>query len=274
MIKSPLNYTGSKDKIIHQLIQHFPIQESVDTFWDVFTGGLSVTINTQYDKYISNDIIKPLIDFYRNLYLACQEGSIETEIDKILSHKIDKNSAEQYDYLREKFNETKDPYLFFSLVNSCTNNMMRFNKKFKFNQTFGKRNINDNTIKKLFDYCEVLKSKHIIFENLNFQKLFEKSTPKKSDFVYLDPPYYQITEAGYNAYWSKSDEEDLYDLIDSLDKQGIRFALSGVKMHKGIPNPYLTRLSKYKIIEIQHDYEKVAKNKNIGHTQEILVINY
>jgi DNA adenine methylase len=274
MLKSPLNYTGSKDKIIHQLTQHFPIQESVDTFWDVFTGGLSVTINTQYDKYRSNDIIKPLIDFYRNLYLACQEGSIEKEIDKILIHKIDKNSTEQYAGLREKFNETKDPYLFFSLVNSCTNNMMRFNKKFKFNQTFGKRNINDNTIRKLFDYCEVLKSKNIIFENLNFQKLFENSTPKKDDFVYLDPPYYQITEAGYNAYWSKSDEEDLYDLIDSLEKQGIRFALSGVKTHKGIPNPYLTRLSKYKIIEIQHDYEKVAKNKNIGSTQEILVINY
>ena len=62
--------------------------------------------------------------------------------------------------MRETFNQEGaiDPFKFFSLCSSCTNNMMRFNKKFLFNQTFGKRSINDNTIQKLKDYSERIKS--------------------------------------------------------------------------------------------------------------------
>ena len=67
MLKSPLNYAGSKHDLMEQLLQHFPSPESVEVFYDVFAGGLSVSINTDYKKTIANDIIKPLIEFYYNL---------------------------------------------------------------------------------------------------------------------------------------------------------------------------------------------------------------
>ena len=267
MIKSPTNYTGAKDKIMEQLLEYFP--KNVETFYDVFCGGLSVSLNSEYENIISNDIIEPLIRFYENLK---KSESIEDEINYIKSFAIDKTSKDEFNEVRKKFNLNKDPYLFFSLVSSCTNNMMRFNKKFEFNQSFGKRTINSSTIEKLYQFGNELKRRNIKFTNLNFLELFEKFPPKKEDFVYLDPPYL-ITEAGYNAYWSKDLETKLYDIIDKLNNDGIRFALSGVSKHKGIVNPHLDRLSKYNIINIKHDYQKVAR-KNIGETQEILVINY
>jgi DNA adenine methylase Dam len=273
ILKPPSNYSGSKDKILNQLLEHFPKPEEVERFYDVFAGGLSVSINTNYKKTIANDIISPLINFYINLKKAADENNIEEEIQKILSYKIDKNSPEQFNKVREDFNNSFDPYLFFSLVSSCTNNMMRFNKKFKFNQTFGKRTINDNTIEKIRKYCNALKGKDIQFTNYHFSNLFTVLTPSKDDFVYLDPPY-NITEAGYNAFWSKENEDYLYRVLDSLDGLGIKFALSGVSIHKGIENPYMDILKKYKIIEINHDYEKVARKKNLGDSKEILVINY
>jgi hypothetical protein len=49
---------------------------------------------------------------------------------------------------------------------------------------------------------------------------------------------------------------------------------SVVSVHKGIENPFMDRLSKYKVVNIKHDYEKVARKKNMGESQEILVINY
>ena len=66
----------------------------------------------------------------------------------------------------------------------------------------------------------------------------------------------------------------MYNLLDDLDSRVIRFALSGVSIHKGIENPYLNRFKSYKIIELNHDYEKVARKKKMGDSQEILVINY
>jgi DNA adenine methylase Dam len=268
-LKPPTNYTGSKDKLMNQLVEHFPSKESVNLFYDVFAGGLSVSINSPYDRIIANDIITPLIQFYQNL----KDNDIEQEVQKILSHKIDKTSAQEFANLRVKFNQTKDPYLFFSLVSSCTNNLMRFNKKFDFNQTFGKRAINDNTIQKVRDYSEVLKSKDIQFTNLTFTELFKLRQPTVDDFVYMDPPYIG-TEAGYNAFWSKDLEASLYNTLDELNNRGVRFAFSGVSIHKGVKNPHLDKLSKYKIIELEYDYEKVARKKNAGESQEILVINY
>lgn len=273
MLKSPLNYAGSKHKLMPQLLNYFPKSDTVNCFYDVFAGGLSVSVNTEYQTVISNDVIKPLISFYQNLKDA---KDIETEINKIKSFAVDKTSQEDFLRVREEFNKTgEDPYLFFSLVCSCTNNMMRFNRNFKFNQTFGKRSMNDNTFEKLRQYHKVLHDKDIIFTNLHYRKLFETYSVSNDDFVYLDPPYVsELTEAGYNSYWTKQDEEYLYELLEDFDSRGIRFALSGVSIHKGHKNPYMPKLQKYNVIELDHSYEGVARIKNLGQSQEILVINY
>ena len=273
MLKSPLNYAGSKHKLMPQLIKYFPSSDSVNCFYDVFAGGLSVSINTDYQTVVSNDVIKPLISFYQNLKLTTD---IDAELEKIKSYAVDKTSQSDFLRVRELFNQTSDdPYLFFALVCSCTNNMMRFNRSFKFNQTFGKRTMNDKTFEKLRAYYDVIRKKDINFTNLHYRELFEKYVVLKDDFVYLDPPYVsELTEAGYNSYWTKQDEEYLYDLIDDFDSKGIRFALSGVSIHKGQKNPYMSRLSKYNVIELDHSYEGVARIKNLGESQEILVINY
>lgn len=273
-LKSPLNYAGSKHDLMPQLLEHFPNPESVDRFYDVFAGGLSVSINSPYNRIIANDIIQPLIDFYTNLKSSSDSGMINQEVEKIKSHAVDKDSQENYLSVREEFNNNPNPYQFFALVSSCTNNMMRFNKSFKFNQSFGKRTINDSTIQKLKDYCGVLKEKDIRFVCGDYNKLFQSYPPNSNDFVYLDPPYGIISEAGYNSYWSKQHEDGIFRLIDDLHKGGIRFALSGMSVHKGVDNPNLDKLSSYKIIELEHNYDKVARKKNSGSSQEILVVNY
>jgi len=271
ILKPPTNFSGSKDKLIPQLLNYFP--KDVNKFYDVFAGGLSVTINTPYKNIISNDIITPLIEFYKSLYKSSVEGDVESEIQKILEYKIDKKSKEDFLRVREEFNSTGNYYQFFALVSSCTNNMMRFNKKFKFNQTFGERTINENTLQKIRQYSIRMKEKDIHFYNENFINLFEKSNPCNNDFVYLDPPYFGLSEAGYNAYWSADLECKLYDLMSDMTNNGIRFALSGMSIHKDVQNPNLKKLEKYNIINLDMNYDKVAKNKS-GISQEILVTNY
>lgn len=274
ILKPPTNYTGSKHNLILELLKYFPSKEDVSTFYDVFCGGLSVSMNVDYDKIIANDTISPLIDFYTMLKYSADNGDIEKEIKSIQSYAIDKTSQDQFNEVRKEFNKTKsNPYLFFALVNSCTNNMMRFNKKGEFNQTFGKRTINDNTLDKVLKYMNRMRDKDITFTNQSFDNLLSTNKPSKGDFVYLDPPYW-ISEAGYNAVWDKKSESRLYDIMDEMNSNGVKFLMSNVSEHKGIVTPYIDRMKKWNMVEVNYDYEKVARKKEKGITKEVMIMNF
>ena len=52
-IKSPMNYTGGKYKLLNQILPLFP--KDINTFVDLFTGGCSVAVNVNANKIIAND---------------------------------------------------------------------------------------------------------------------------------------------------------------------------------------------------------------------------
>lgn len=53
IIKSPLNFTGGKHKLLPQLLPLFP--DDVHTFIDLFCGGCNVALNVTAKKIICND---------------------------------------------------------------------------------------------------------------------------------------------------------------------------------------------------------------------------
>ena len=64
-IKSPLNYTGGKYKLLNSLFDIFP--NNINTFVDLFAGGFNVGINVNANKIICNDQINYLIELYEFL---------------------------------------------------------------------------------------------------------------------------------------------------------------------------------------------------------------
>ena len=62
-IKSPLNYTGGKYKILGPIFDIFP--QDIGTFVDLFAGGFNVGINVEAEKIICNDQIN---------YLSCMNS--------------------------------------------------------------------------------------------------------------------------------------------------------------------------------------------------------
>lgn len=265
--KSPLNFIGSKEKLIPVLLEHFP--KDVKTFYDVFAGGLSVTVNCDYENIVSNDIIGPMIGFYE---IIQQHGNVEDLIEMVKTSAISKTDQDEYNRVRAEFNENQNPYWFFALVSSCMNNMMRFNKKLEFNQSFGKRTVNKNTIARLRDYHRIIHEKDIMFTNYDYKEFLTKLDIGPGDFVYLDPPYF-IADSGYNRYWSWDNEFLMYSMLNMLDANGVRFVMSNVREHNGKVNPHLDKLKKYEIIDLDFDYEKVANKKGKG-TKEIIVKNF
>ena len=267
-INTPFNYTGSKYKLLEQIIPNLDYEKS--NFVDVFCGGGSIYTNCidKYDTILANDIISDLIEIHKNII-----NDKDNFINKVKSIVPNNEEHEKYLELRKSYNENKTPEKLFALMLSCTNNMMRFNKSFLFNQTFGKRSFNKNTESKIDNFVNhIVDYKH----KLQFSSLsFEKIAIVPNTMYYIDPPYFN-TEAGYNHYWSKSYEEILYDFIMKINNISSSFMISGIIKGDGNDSSVLLKLlsdDKFNRKILNCDYNKVSRSgkKNI---KEIIIFNY
>ncbi len=252
MIESPINYMGSKYKLLDKLIPLFPTD--VDNFYDIFTGGGSIYLNmiNRYKSVYSNDILTDLIEIHKNL----PEQSF---LDSAISHSTPtKESQEEYIKLRLSYNTHGGADKLLALIWSCNSNMMRFNSKLEFNQTWGKRCYNSGTLKKM-NSISGISFNTVQYSNEHFS--YFKDIPKSS-FVYLDPPY-SNTEAGYNAIWSKKDDDTLIELLTYYLDNKILFGISGVVNNKDNPiYDFLSTRDEAIIHDFDLDlYKKVAKKE-------------
>lgn len=279
-IDSVFNFTGSKYKILDQIIPLF--DTSKKKFVDLFAGGGSVYINVleDYNIIIVNDIIKELIDIQKELVNG------DEIVDKMKNLVVDKDDKDGFNELRKSFNEEKTPEKLWALMLCSTNNMMRFNQKFEYNQTFGKRTYNDNTEKKIKDFIEKVRphKDKLRFNSLNFSTI----SIKPNAMYYIDPPYgyiidkfgrignTQISEAGYNAYYTKENDLGLYRYVNDIHKTKSSFMISGLLEHNDKKSWILNKLIKdgYNWKEIELDYNKVSKTNIDKKSKEIIVFNY
>lgn len=228
---------------------------------------------------MANDIISELIGIYKELIIS---DSIIEETIKICPDKGDKDS---FNKLREDYNINPTPAKLWALVLSSTNNMIRFNQKLKYNQTYGNRGWNSSTEKKVEEFKNHIREYRdkIFFKSLPFNDIVINNS---DTMIYIDPPYgridengeigkKQISEAGYNAFWSKDDDINLYNYIKRLDKIGASFMISGVIEHNGNTCWILNQLIKdrFSCKEIEFDYNKVSR-KGDKITKEVIIMNY
>jgi len=277
--KSPLNYIGGKYKILPQILEYFP--QSINSFIDLFAGGLDVATNVNSEKTFCNDI-----NFYTiQIYKAMQEKSIGEILDyidgKIEEFNLTKTNEEAYRNFRNYYNKTKNPLDLYILVCYSFNYQFRFNSKHEFNNPFGRNRSSFNSTMRdnLIKFHANIKG--FIFSAENF-KDYNISFLNKSDFLYADPPY-TITVGSYNdgkrgfEGWSKDDDIILFRRLDDLNNGGVKFALSNVSEHKGLVNAELVSWAKkYNLHYINKNYRnsnyQVRDRSSI--TREILVTNY
>lgn len=275
-IKSPLNYTGGKYKLLNQILPLFP--EDINTFVDLFTGGCNVAINVNANRIIANDLCSEVISVYEGIQNGTTEENIRMIEETINEYSLSKENKEGYLELRSYYNEgNKDWYIFYTLIAYAFNNQIRFNKKGEFNIPFGKdrSDFNPALKQKFRDFSDAIHNKNIKFTNYDFRKLSVDKL-KENDFVYLDPPYL-ITDATYNMGWNEEAEKDLLSLCDRLNEKGIKFAISNVLEHNGSKNEILTEWSKkYNINYLNYNYSNCNYHKkDNGHKSiEVLITNY
>lgn len=277
MIKSPLNYIGGKYRLLPQILPLFPKQ--INTFVDLFAGGLDVSINVEAQHIVCNDINNYVIGLFE-YFQANNINELVAQIhDVIEEYNLSKQNREGYNSLRNEYNRTHQPLHLFMLVCYGFNHQFRFNNKGEFNNPFGinRSSYNANIERNLIQIQEIIK--HFEFHAYNFTE-FDLAFMNKGDFLYADPPYL-ISCGSYNdgkrgfAGWSAEDDRLLFEKLDYLNEHGIKFALSNVIQHKGLTNVPLTRWAEnYNIHYLNADYSNSNYQAAVSETKEILITNY
>ena len=115
-IDSVLNYTGSKYKLLPQLLPNFDYTKK--RLIDLFTGGGSIFINSveNYDEILINDVISDLIGIHKSII---QSDDIINKTKDICPTKDDSDSFIQ---LRKSYNIEKTPEKLWALILSCNSN--------------------------------------------------------------------------------------------------------------------------------------------------------
>ena len=278
-IKSPLNYTGGKYKILEYILPCFP--KNIRTFVDLFGGGFNVGINVRADKIIYNDhnlYLSQMFEYFKKNGL----NAIDNIYKGIDEYDLNEENTQGYLALRQEYNKTKNILDLFILTCYSFNHQIRFNSRHEFNTPFGKnRSAYNKAIEEnLINLIKTLQSKNIEFYSNDFTFLYDLDLGV-NDFVYCDPPYL-ISNATYNdgkrgfKNWGKNEEQQLLDLLDYLNDKNVKFALSNVFTHKGMTNEMLVEWSKkYNIKRIEKTYNNSSyqrKNKD-KETQEVLILN-
>jgi len=223
-IRPFLKWAGGKYSIVDKIKKHLPEGK---TLIEPFVGAGAVFLNTDYEKYILNDINQDLI----NLYNAIQYDvdSYVTDAKKFFSEK--NNEDKRYYALRDKFNSSVDIYerslIFLYLNRFGYNGLCRYNQSGGFNVPFGKYKKPIFPQEKIEYFAE--KSQKAKFVCEDFKKVFSRA--RKSHVIYSDPPYAPLSDAAYfSAYstadFSLDDQERLANAARAIATKGIPIVIS------------------------------------------------
>lgn len=274
-LKSPINYTGNKYKILKQIVPLFP--NNINTFVDVFGGSGTVMINVRAKHYIYNELSDWVYSMF-NGFISNECDSIIDKVDSIIKeYQLSKTNAEGYLKLRNDYNNgRKDWVTLYVLCCYAFNSQGRFGNNGKFNMPFGKDRscFSDRQRENIIRMKTIFESKNVKCTNQSFDNI-DYSLLGENDFVYFDPPYYGSV-AVYNEKngWTETQEKKLSDMIDILNKNGVQFALSN-NLKYG--NPILNDLSeRYNTIHLGSKYNNSSYHKKdkSGEDDEVLIVNY
>ncbi|RUO32691.1 Dam family site-specific DNA-(adenine-N6)-methyltransferase [Aliidiomarina sanyensis] len=189
-----LKWAGGKYTLVEPIKAVLP---AGDKLIEPFVGAGSVFLNTDYDKYLLNDINADLIHLYK--ILKRRPKTYIEDARKLFAPAT--NSADAYYAIRQAFNASRDPYersLYFLYLNRHGyNGLCRYNSKGLFNVPFGKYRAPYFPEAELEFFAE--KSKRATFTCEPFQNTFRRA--RKGNVIYCDPPYLPLSPtANFTSY--------------------------------------------------------------------------
>ena len=245
--RSPLFYIGDKYKLLNEITPKFP--QNIQRWIEPFVGGGSVFLNIQAQSYCLNDINSWVIQLHQFLsqHSENSEGFFQAAFDLIQQYGLSCTYLKN-DIPDELKRQHKKTYI------------ARYNKI-----AFEKLRNDFNR-----DQTDLLRFYVLLIYGFNRMIRFNQSGNYNLPVGNVD----WNTFSEYNKLWQLDDERRLLNLLDDLNRQNIRFAISNVTHYKGRVNTlFETWAQQYHTHRINSNYISYHDNSNKEFT-EILVCNY
>lgn len=276
VVESPLNYTGSKSKMVEIIRKHLP-KQPFDTLVDAFGGGFNVGINIPSKETIYNDI-NPFVEGLIKSFSGDVYSYLMYVSKLINKYRLSPDNKEGYLALRKKYNETpinkRDPRMLYTLILYGFQQQIRFNTNHEFNNPAGSRWFNECLLSKFITFARCSKTRNVEYCNLSFDKLIDRVTT--GTFVYADPPYrstlgvYNDGKRGFEG-WTIKHEQNLCLFLDQINELGSRFMLSYVLRVDDFYNKEIAEWAAnkhYNVIDVE------TPQGRYNNRREVLITNY
>ncbi|MBZ2160451.1 Dam family site-specific DNA-(adenine-N6)-methyltransferase [Alteromonas stellipolaris] len=205
-----LKWAGGKYSLVEHIQARLP---QANKLIEPFVGAGSVFLNTQYKRYLLNDINPDLINLYN--FLKAQPDAIIHDARSFFNG--ERNDEKMYYALREEFNATEDEYyraiLFLYLNRHGYNGLCRYSLAGRFNVPFGRYKKPYFPEHEMFVFAE--KAQKATFTCLPFEKVFTRA--RRGNVIYCDPPYAPISKtAAFTSYAARSFGQDAQEKLAEL----------------------------------------------------------
>ena len=193
LFEPAVKWSGSKRSQAGKIIEFFPLE--INTYYEPFCGGCSVLrrlldSKIKVNRFICSDLNNDLINLWNTIkkdpdFLSEHYRQLWNELN------IDDDKARKrkyFEYVREKYNAKRKPEDFLFIMRTTTNDMPRYNKDGKFNNSFhmARNGIQPDSLSKILkEWSELLNKNNVKFTCCSYDAI----NTAEGDLMYLDPPY-------------------------------------------------------------------------------------
>jgi len=185
-----IKWTGGKRRQARRIVGRFP--RKIATYHEPFLGGGAVLhellgrTDIRVGRIECGDTCVPLIELWQ---------VVRDDPDGLLRRYAEgwatlKSQGKGFYYeVRDRFNRTGDPRLFFFLLRTCRNGLVRFNRRGEFNTGFhaARPGMEPETVEAvLADWWRRLGRVPVRFAVRDYREV----STAPGDLLYLDPPYF------------------------------------------------------------------------------------
>jgi DNA adenine methylase len=183
-----IKWTGSKRRQSRPIVERFP--RKIANYHEPFLGGGAVLYellgsDIQVGRIECGDTCAPLVELWQ--VVRDDPGTLARRYGGMWASLQQQGKGYYYE-VRHEFNRTGDPYLFFFLLRTCRNGLVRFNSNGEFNTGFhgARSGMDPETVEAvLADWWRRLGRMPVRFAVRDYREV--STTP--GDLLYLDPPY-------------------------------------------------------------------------------------
>ena len=239
-IPHAIPYQGSKRNLASEILRYFP--SAFDTLYEPFAGSAAITIAAAVTgpgrRFHINDLNLPLAELWRAIVETPE--TIASQYKVLWETQLD-DPRGFYDKIRDEFNETGRPDLFFYLLARCVKGSIRYNSQGVFNQSPDNRRLGmrpHSMRAQILAISHALKGRTVVTA-VDYHTVLEMADT--SALVYMDPPYQGVCGNRDTRYLQSVPFSEFVDALDDLNRRGIRFIVSydgrtGDKIY-GLPLP-------------------------------------